>query len=102
MLTQFAPSVEKGDIANLPRYQFYIKISALEPEEPFSGKTLLVPVERDQAKIDKLIQASRSNYAIEYHKQQATQKKFSVQEKTPVSKKAKERNTVTGTLPENR
>jgi len=78
MLAQFAPYVEKGDIANLPRYQFYIKISALEPEEPFSGKTLFVPVDKDHEKMEQLKQASRDNFAIVYQKQKPTPQKIVV------------------------
>ncbi|HHT9136975.1 MAG TPA: type IV secretory system conjugative DNA transfer family protein [Candidatus Wunengus sp. YC60] len=68
MLPQFAPYVTEEDIANLPRYHFFIKLSAVEPEEPFSGITLPILATRDQEKIDKLIEASRKNYAITYQK----------------------------------
>jgi len=68
MLAQFAPYVEQGDIANLPRYTFYIKISALESEEPFSGQTIYVPSGKDTEKMNVLIEASRKNYAIVYKK----------------------------------
>lgn len=68
MLNQFAPYLQKGDIMNLPRYHFYIKISALESEEPFSGETIYIPVIKDQKKIQKLIEVSRKNWAIVYVK----------------------------------
>lgn len=68
MLNQFRPHLEKGAIMNLPRYRFYIKISAIDSEEPFSGETIFIPVEKDQQKIDKLIEASRKNWAIPYVK----------------------------------
>lgn len=68
MLDQFTPFLNPGEIMSLPRHQFYIKISAIESEEPFSGMTLFNPIVKDQAKIDKLIQASRDNYAIKYVK----------------------------------
>ena len=76
MLTQFAPYVEKGDITNLPRYHFYIKISALEPEEPFSGETIVTPIDRDPVKYQQLIAASRSNYAKKYIRKNIKQKKI--------------------------
>jgi len=84
MLTQFAPYIEKGDIANLPRYNFYIKLSALEPEEPFSGETLFIPVKKNIKKMEKLIQASRNNYAKVYVKQQKPQVKLVVNSHNPV------------------
>lgn len=68
MLNQFAPYVDKGDIANLPKYNFFIKVSALEPEEPFSGETIYVPLKKDIKMIEKLIESSRNNWATLYHK----------------------------------
>jgi len=68
MLDQFTPFLNPGEIMSLPRHQFYIKISAIESEEPFSGTTLFNPVVKDQVKIDKLVKASRDNYAIKYVK----------------------------------
>ncbi len=68
MLAQFAPYISKGDISNLPKYNFYIKVSALEPEEPFSGETIYIPLKKDEKKIERLIEASRKNSAIIYQK----------------------------------
>lgn len=68
MLNQFSPYLEKGAIMNLPRYRFYIKISAIESEEPFSGETIFIPVDKNSKKIEKLIEASRKNWAIKYQK----------------------------------
>ncbi len=68
MLNQFAPYIDKGEIANLPKYNFYIKVSALEPEEPFSGETIYMPLKKDPKRIEKLIEASRKNWAIKYQK----------------------------------
>lgn len=78
MLSQFAPYVGQGDIPNLPRYNFYIKISALESEEPFSGETILTPIEKDQKNYDALIQASRKNNAIVYTQKTKQQKKITI------------------------
>lgn len=68
MLNQFAPYVTRGEIANLPKYNFYIKVSALEPEEAYSGETIHMPVKKDAKKFEKLIEASRKNWAIVYQK----------------------------------
>lgn len=70
MLNQFAPYVDKGDITNLPKYNFYIKVSAVEPEEPFSGETIYVPLKKETKKTEKLIESSRKNWAIKYQKVQ--------------------------------
>lgn len=68
MLVQFAPYIEREDIVNLPNYKFYIKVSATKPEEPFSGETLKISVKRDKKKLERIIEASRKNYAIVYKK----------------------------------
>ncbi len=68
MLPQFSPAVGPGDIANLPRFRFYIKMAAIEPEEPFSGITLPILTVKQPKRIEKLIEASRNNYAIKYTK----------------------------------
>ncbi|TSC90390.1 MAG: Uncharacterized protein G01um10145_62 [Microgenomates group bacterium Gr01-1014_5] len=88
MLNQFAPYIDRGDISNLPKYSFYIKVSAVEPEEPFSGETIYTPLKRDSKKIDKLIEASRKNWAIKYQKvsQQVSNKITEVKETESVNR----------------
>ncbi len=68
MLPQFAPYIEKGEILNLPSYQFYAKIAALSPEESFSGATVPVDIKADKKKIEELIEVSRKANAIVYEK----------------------------------
>ena len=68
MLPQFSPAVEPGDIANLPRFRFYIKMAAIEPLEPFSGITLPIIAIKNDKKMAKLKDASRKNYATLYSK----------------------------------
>lgn len=68
MLGQFAPYVSAVDIVNLPRYRFYMKLSAVEPEEPFSGKTIPIVLDHDPKRVQKVIEASRNNFAIKYSK----------------------------------
>lgn len=66
ILPQFAPYVAPGEIANLASYHFYIKLAALEPEMPFSGETMPVTIPDNEAKIQKVIDSSRSLYATYY------------------------------------
>lgn len=68
MLSQLSPYVEKGDIVNLPRYKFYMKLSAVEPEEPFSGETLPIVIAPNTDTVKRIIDASRKNYTITYKK----------------------------------
>lgn len=68
MLSQFRPQIKEGDIANLPRYQFFMRLAAIEAEDPFSGKTIPIEHNKDKEKLNTLIVASRENYAIVYQK----------------------------------
>lgn len=42
MLPRFEPYIEKGEMSNLPAYNFYCRISGKETSEPTSGETVLV------------------------------------------------------------
>ena len=80
MLPQFSPFIERGDIANLPRYNFYIKISAVNPEESFSGTTIPNTIAFDRDYIQKLIKSSRDRNAILYVKPVTTALKRTVKQ----------------------
>ncbi len=102
MLTQFAPYVDQADIVNLPRYNFYIKISAIEPEEPFSGITIYTPVIKDEKRFKMLIDASQKNYATVYVKKQ---KEVQAKAETTIKEDKKsdpEKPVITGSLPKKR
>jgi DNA helicase HerA-like ATPase len=68
LLPQFYPYVDKGEIASLPSFHFYIKINALSSEEPFSGETVPFSFSIDKDKVKKVIEASRKNYTVAYKK----------------------------------
>jgi len=68
MLAQLAPAVSMGDIANLPRYNFYMKISANIPQDPFSGQTIPILAKQDREKMKSMIERSQENYAVIYQK----------------------------------
>ncbi len=74
MLLQFEPYVDKGEIANLPKYRFYMKVSADKPEEPFSGETILTDIKEGKKNIESLLQSSRDNWAIKYIKPNTVKK----------------------------
>ena len=42
LLPLFAPYIEPGEISNLPAFNFYAKLSAVQAQEPLSGQTLLL------------------------------------------------------------
>lgn len=66
ILPLFRPYIEEGEIANLPSYNFYMRISAIIAQEPFSGETILLENDGDETRADRVIEASRKNNAIEY------------------------------------
>jgi len=66
ILPQFRPYIEPGEIASLPSYHFYMRLGALNPEEPFSGAIVPVHIEYSQNRVDEVIDSSRKLYAKEY------------------------------------
>lgn len=66
ILPQFRPYIEQGEIASLPSYHFYMRLGALNPEEPFSGVTIPVKIEYSQNRVDEVIGSSRKLYAKKY------------------------------------
>ena len=66
LLHQFSPHIEPGEIGNLPTYNFYIKIAALESQEPMSGETLLLEGKGSQKVDEAVIANSRKQYATKY------------------------------------
>jgi len=66
ILPQFRPYIEQGEIASLPSYHFYMRLGALNPEEPFSGVTVPIKIEYSQNRVDEVIDSSRKLYAKKY------------------------------------
>ncbi|MFA5894447.1 MAG: DUF87 domain-containing protein [Candidatus Shapirobacteria bacterium] len=66
ILPQFRPYIEQGEIASLPSYHFYMRLGALNPEEPFSGVTVPVQIEYSQNRVNEVVESSRKLYAKFY------------------------------------
>ncbi len=66
ILPQFRPYVEQGEIAGLPSYRFFMRLGALNPEEPFSGITMPVDIQDNKQRVAEVIQNSRENFAMKY------------------------------------
>jgi len=67
LLHQFSPYVEHGEILNLPAYNFYMKIAAIEPQEPLSGETVVLPKnEASEERAEEVARESREQWAVEY------------------------------------
>jgi hypothetical protein len=66
LLPLFTHYLQPGDIANLPAYNFYAKLSGgLIPQEPLSGMTVLTQ-SGDDSVAEAAVEASRANYAKKY------------------------------------
>ena len=76
ILPYMAPVVEKGDIVNLSPYHFFMKTTADESEDAFSGMTVPLDVEASEETADKVIAASRRQYATPVKKVEAYLKKL--------------------------
>jgi len=95
MESQFSPLITRNNLTNLPKYHFYIKMSATIPQEPFSGETLPIDVVFDSKKIKRIIDTSRQNYAIEFVKQTKEQIKETVKFDTQkVNKKTQSKHFI--------
>jgi hypothetical protein len=65
LLHQFSPYVDKGEILNLPAYNFYMKIAAVEPQEPLSGETVVLSKDdASEERAETVIKESRERWAI--------------------------------------
>lgn len=63
VLPLFSPFVEQGEIANLPSYSYYVRIAAVQSQEPMSGVTLLLDSEGNEEITQEVIDSSRQRYA---------------------------------------
>lgn len=68
VLPLFTPYIEPGEISNLPAYNFYARIAAVQAQEPLSGQTVLLDNEGSESVAKQVITSSRTNNAIEYKK----------------------------------
>ena len=63
LLPLFSPFIEQGEIANLPAFNFYAKLSAVHAQEPLSGQTLLLKSAGSDEAANVVIEHSRATFA---------------------------------------
>lgn len=68
LLPIFEPYLDKGQIAGLASYNFYVKINALKNIEPLSGETIVIENPGSESIAKQVIWQSRKNYAASYTK----------------------------------
>lgn len=86
LLPVFAPEVEIGQIPNLPSYNFYMKINALQPQATFSGEIenfVITDVEQVRAEVTARSQQTYGNERSTITLSKETQK----EKKTPKTTK---------------
>jgi hypothetical protein len=66
ILPLFSPYVEPGEIANLPAYSFYVRIAAVNSQEPMSGVTVLLNFNGNTTIAETVVNRSRVRYAIKF------------------------------------
>ena len=62
VLPLFMPFIQQGEIANLPSYSYYVRISAVTAQEPMSGVTVVVEGQGDESIAKRVIESSRALY----------------------------------------
>ncbi len=67
ILPLFKPFINEGEIANLPSYNFYARLSAIRSQEPLSGETLLLEDDGDDKVADRVIKSSRKLYSYDFN-----------------------------------
>lgn len=63
LLPLFSPYINQGEIANLSAYNFYARLSSVVSQEPLSGITLLLDSDGSEEISNRVIEASRGQYA---------------------------------------
>lgn len=70
VLPLFKPYIEEGEIANLPSFTFYARLSAIRSQEPLSGETMLLENDGSSSIAKRVIESSRKLYAYPYSEAQ--------------------------------
>ncbi len=66
LLPIFKPQLNVGDIANLPAYNFYMRLRAINSLEPTSAQTILLDNNGNQDITNQVIESSRNKYTKKY------------------------------------
>ncbi len=64
VLPLFSPYIEQGEIANLPAYNFYARIAAIQAQEPMSGSTVLLDNEGSETVASSVVEYTRAQYGV--------------------------------------
>ncbi|MFZ1243347.1 MAG: type IV secretion system DNA-binding domain-containing protein, partial [Candidatus Saccharimonas sp.] len=87
VLPLFMPFIQQGEIANLPSYSYYVRISAVTAQEPMSGMTVVVEEQGDESIAKRVIESSRKLYAKKAEVTEAPKEKTQAAVAPIISKK---------------
>lgn len=63
VLPLFSPFIDQGEIANLPAYSYYVRIAAIDAQEPMSGVTVVIEDRGSENTAKRVTESSRLLYA---------------------------------------
>lgn len=86
LLPLFSPYLKPGEIANLPAFHFYARLSSLQAQQPVSGQTQLLDDSGSSQTAGRVIALSRAQYGQVPH--QAGKAKLKAPEKPLIMKRA--------------
>jgi hypothetical protein len=81
ILPLFKPYVEEGEIANLPSYSFYMRVSAQKAQEPVSGETIIL--EGGNQNVGNIVTASNGQYSTEAHTNERFSMRYNLKRERP-------------------
>lgn len=93
VLPLFMPFIQQGEIANLPAYSYYIRISAVNAQEPMSGMTIVVEEHGSESVAERVLKSSRELYAKKI--ESAAETEVVELEQKPVKKPSAKRKPIT-------
>lgn len=94
LLPLFTPYIGQGEVSNLPSsYSFYTKLSAIKPQEPLSGHTLLLDSDGSEEVAKEVVRLSQEAFA---GKQEQPAEVKEEPKKTP-AKQSKQKRTKAAT-----
>jgi len=63
LLPMLSPYIESGEISNLPAYNYYVRLAAVNAQEPLSGETLVLETDGDDEVRNTVVAYSREHYS---------------------------------------
>jgi len=102
ILPLFAPHVKEHQIANLPSFNFYIKINGVSSQDAFTGTTNDFTIPKDEATLQEVINRSRSKYGADAETLKRLEESLNKVAPAPQSKKWKQKGETKNKTGENK